>query len=217
MQTAPAGSLLPRALAVAVRDVAGVPVRGSIIVFRVTRGALAGAVMLDSLAITNDQGEASAELRLSSRPDTVEVLAFPLGAVNRGVSMRAIATGGPTLSGVLPVNVGPGDTLALAGSVLGGAAAVVEIGPARVAPVSGGAGELRVIVPDCLPAGSLPVRVLNGTAWTEARSIQYAPRRRPIELRPFAATVIGAGELATCATLATEGGAQYVVDGRRKR
>ena len=51
---------------------------------------------------------------------TVEVLAFPFGAVNRGVSMRAIATGGPTLSGVLPVNVGPGDTLALAGSVLGG-------------------------------------------------------------------------------------------------
>ena len=211
VQTAPAGSLLPRALAVAVRDVAGVPVRGSIIVFRVTRGALSGAVVLDSLAVTNDQGEASAELRLSSRPDTVEVLAFPFGAVNRGVSMRAIATGGPTLSGVLPVNVGPGDTLALAGSVLGGAAAVVEIGPARVAPVSGGAGELRVIVPDCLPAGSLPVRVLNGTAWTEARSIQYAPRRRPIELRPFAATVIGAGELATCATLATEGGAQYVV------
>ncbi len=140
VQMAAAGSLLPRALAVAVRDVAGVPVRGSIIVFRVTRGALSGAVVLDSLAVTNDQGEASAELRLSSRPDTVEVLAFPFGAVDRGVSMRAIATGGPTLSGVLPVNVGPGDTLALAGSVLGGAAAVVEIGTTRVAPVSGGRG-----------------------------------------------------------------------------
>jgi len=212
VQTAPAGSLLPRPLGVAVRDAAGQPVRGAVVVFRVTKGAASGAAVLDSLAVTNDLGEAMADLRLGTRPDTVELLAFPFGAESRAVRLKAIASGGPTLTGVLPVNVGPGDTLALAGSLLGGAGAVVEIGAARVAPVSGGQGELRVIVPECLPAGSLKVRVLSGTAWTEARSIQYAARRRPSNLKRFEAAVIGAGELATCATLSADGGgAQYIL------
>lgn len=210
--TAPAGSLLQRALAVEVRDAAGLPVRGAVVVFRVTKGAANGAAVLDSMAVTNDLGEAVADLRLSARPDTVELFAFPWGAEARGVALRAIALAGPTLSGVLPVNAGPGDTLALAGSLLGGAGSVVEIGPVRVLAISGGAGELRVIVPDCLPAGSLEVRVLNGTAWTGARSIQYAPRRRPFTMQRFEATVIGAGELASCATLSADGGgAQYIL------
>ena len=212
VQTAPAGSLLPRPLGVAVRDAAGQPVRGAVVVFRVIKGAANGAAVLDSLAVTNDLGEAVADLRLGTRPDTVELLAFPYGAESRAVRLTAIASGGPTLTGVLPVNVGPGDTLALAGSLLGGAGAVVEIGGSRLAPVSGGAGELRVIVPDCLPTGSLQVRVLSGSAWTESRSIQYAARRRPSTLKRFEAVVIGAAELATCATLSADGGgAQYVL------
>ena len=212
VQTAPAGSLLPRPLSVVVHDVAGLPVRGTIVVFRVTRGAASGAVVLDSLAVTNDLGVATADLRLGARPDTVEVLAFPLGVESRAVALRAIASGGPTLSGVLPASVGPGDTLALAGSMLGGAGAMVEIGPVRVAPVSGGDGELRVIVPACLPAGGLNVRVLNGTAWTEPRPIVFVPRRGPLKLKRFEVAVIGAGELASCATLSAEGGgAQYIL------
>lgn len=75
VQTAPAGSLLPRPLSVVVRDVAGQPVRGTIVVFRVTKGSASGAAVLDSLAVTNDLGEAMADLRLGTRPDTVEVLA----------------------------------------------------------------------------------------------------------------------------------------------
>jgi len=211
-QTAPAGSLLPRTLAVEVRDAAGLPVRASIVAFRVTRGASNGAAVLDSLSVTNDVGVAEAELRLGARPDTVEIFAFPLGAESQGVALRAIASGGPTLSGVLPVTVGPGDTLVLAGSLLGGAGTVVEIGPARVAAISGGSGELRVVVPDCLPAGSLEVRVLSGTAWTGSRTIVYAPSRRPIKLLPFEATVIGADEMASCAALTADGiWATYIV------
>lgn len=212
VQTAPAGSLLPRPLAVSVRDVAGLPVRGTVVVFRVTKGAATGAAVLDSLAVTNDLGEAVADLRLGTRPDTVEVLAFPWGVESRAVVLTAIASGGPTLTGVLPANVGPGDTLALAGSLLGGTGAVVEIGTARVRPVSGGDGELRVVVPECLPAGSLPVRVLSGTAWTASRQVQYAARRQPSTLQRFEAVVISAGELASCTTLSADGGgARYIL------
>ena len=157
VQTAPAGSLLPRPLAVAVRDAAGQPVRGAVVVFRVTKGAASGAAVLDSLAVTNDLGEAVADLRLGSRPDTVELLAFPLAPSRGRCVSRPSPSGGPTLTGVLPVNVGPGDTLALAGSLLGGVGAVVEIGGARLTPVSGGArraagGRAR------LPAGREPAR-----------------------------------------------------------
>jgi len=211
VQTAPAGSLLRGAFSVEVRDAAGLPVRGTIVVFRVTRGATHGAAVSDSLVVTNDFGEATTDLRLPSLPDTVDVLAFPGGAQDRAVSLRAIASGGPTLSGVLPASVGPGDTLALAGSVLGGASAIVEIGGTRVTPVSGGAGELRVVVPDCLSGGQVAVRVLNGTAWTESRTVLYTPRQRARALGRFETVTIAASALASCATFSTEGGAQYLL------
>ena len=211
VQTAPAGSLLRGALSVEVRDAAGIPVRGTIVIFRVTRGTSNGAAVSDSLVVTNDFGEATTDLRLSSVPDTVDVLAFPGGAQDRAVSLRAIATGGPVLSGVLPASVGPGDTLALAGSVLGGASAIVEIGGLRVSPVSGGAGELRVVVPDCLSGGQVAVRVLSGTAWTASRTVLYTPRQRARDLARFEAVTIAASELASCATFTTDGNAQYLL------
>ena len=154
MQTAPAGSLLPRPLKVAVRDAASQPVRGAVVVFRVTMGAANGAKVLDSLAVTNDLGEAGAELRLGSRPDTVELLAFPYGAESQAVRLKAISSGGPTLTGVLPVNVGPGDTLMLAGSLLGAAGAVVEPA-ATIAPTLVAAP--KVLVKARVELAELPV------------------------------------------------------------
>ncbi len=210
-RSAPAGSLLRDGVAVQVRDASGLPVRGTIVVFRVMRGASQGAAVSDSLVVTNDFGEAGTDLRLPAAPDTVEILAFPGGAPDRAVRLRAIATGGSTLTGVLPASVGPGDTLALAGSVLGGVSAVVEIGSARVKPISGGAGELRVVVPDCLGAGPVAVRVLNGTAWTASRTVMYTPRRRPRVLQRFESVTIGAAELGSCASFSTEDGAQYLL------
>ncbi|MHB1312277.1 MAG: hypothetical protein ACYC3L_09690, partial [Gemmatimonadaceae bacterium] len=211
VQTAPAGSLLRDAFAVEVRDAAGIPVRGTIVIFRVTRGAASGAAVVDSLVVTNDFGEATADLRLPSVPDTVDVLAFPGGVPDRAVRLRAIASGGPTLSGVLPAAVGPGDTLALAGSVLGGVSAIVEIGGVWVTPISGGVGELRVVVPDCLSGGAVGVRVLNGTAWTASRTVLYTPRQRARTLARFEAVTIAASELASCVTFSTDGGAQYLL------
>ena len=210
-QSASAGSTLPHALVVGVRDASGAPVKAAVVVFRVMAGAADGAAMVDSIAVTDDAGEAESELRLGSRAGAVVVQAFPSGADDRTVTFRATATGGPVLAGVLPVNVGPGDTLVLAGSALGGLTATVEIGTARVHPVSGGDGELRAVVPDCLSEGSINVRVLSGTAWTASRPVTYAGRRRPIALRPYESVVIGAVELASCASLATEANAEFIV------
>ena len=49
-QTAPAGSVLERPLAVEVRDAAGAPVKASAVVFQVITGGADGAAMLDTLA-----------------------------------------------------------------------------------------------------------------------------------------------------------------------
>jgi len=210
-QTAPAGTLLPQPLTVEVRDAAGMPIRATIVVFRVIAGAGDGAAVLDTLSVTDDAGRAQAELRLGSRAGAVEVRVLPIAAEERAVSVRATATGGPTISGVLPGSVGPGDTLAIAGSALGGAASTVEFGSVRVRAVAGSDGEIRVVVPDCLPPGAIDVRVLSGAAWTATRPVTYAPRRRPISLRLFEAVLIPAGELASCATLASDAGAEYLL------
>jgi len=210
-QSAPAGGLLPNALRVEVRDVAGVPVKAAVVVFRVALGSADGAVFVDSMSVTAADGIAAAELQLGAGAGRVEVLAFPLGAPDRAARFTATATAGPTLTGLLPVNVGPGDTLRLAGGALGGLAAVVEIGPARLRPVGGTESELRVVVPDCLPAGALAVRVLTGGASTLSRAVTYAPRRRPLALPPYAAMTIGASEVGSCIALAADAATEYVL------
>jgi hypothetical protein len=214
-QTAPAGSVLPKPLTVEVRDVAGSPVKATIVVFRVSSGngsgSADGATLLDSMAVTDANGLARADLRLGSRAGRVEVLAFPGGVENRGVVLSATATAGAAISGFLPGSVGPGDTLSIAGSGLGGVASTVEIGGTRVKPVSGSDAQLRIVVPDCLPAGSVAVRVLAGTAWTDPKSLTYSARRRPLTLQPYQATVIGAAQVSTCVTLATDAQASYII------
>lgn len=210
-QTAPAGSMLPRALAVEVRDAAGAPVKASVVAFRMTADGSDGAALVDTFTVTDEAGRAEAELRLGNRAGEVSVRAYPYGAVDRAVTLHATATGGVAIGGFLPGNVGPGDTLAIAGNLLGGIASTVEFGGVRVKPVSGSDTELRVVTPDCLPPGQVTVRVLSGSAWTAPRTLIYTPRRRPLLLRPYEAVVIGAGELSSCATLAVEATQEYVV------
>ena len=210
-QAAPAGSLLARPLTVEVRDVSGAPVKASAVVFRVISGAADGAAMIDTLVVSDAAGRAEAGLRLGTRAGAITVRAYPVGAADRAVAFTATATAGAAISGFLPGSVGPGDTLTIAGSLLGGMASTVEFGGTRVEPVSGSDAELRVVVPDCLPPGNVTVRVLSGTAWTASRTLNYAPRRRSMTLRLYEATVIGAGELSSCATLAVEAAEEYVV------
>lgn len=210
-QTAPAGSVLTHPLAVEVRDAAGAPVKASVVVFRVISGAAAGAGIIDTFSVTDATGRAEAGLRVGTSAGGVSVRAYPLGAADRAVTFNATATAGAAISGFLPGNVGPGDTLTIAGSLLGGMASTVELQGTRVKPLSGSDAELRVVVPDCLPPGNVAVRVRSGTAWTASRTLSYSPRRRPITLPPYEAAVIGAGELSSCVTLAVAVGEEYVV------
>jgi hypothetical protein len=210
-QSAPAGSLLERSLTVEVLDAARRPVKAAVIVFRVEEGAATGTTIGDSIAVTDANGRAAAQLRLGSTSGAVRVVAFPQGALDRGVTFRATATAGASISGLLPLQVGPGDTLSIAGTALGGTTSMVEIGSARVRPVSGSDGLLRVVVPDCLADGDQAVRVLSGTAWTPPRTVRYTARRRVLTLRPYEAAVISATALGSCVTLSAEGGAEYVL------
>lgn len=210
-QVAPAGSVLARPLTVEVRDAAGTPVKASAVMFRVTSGAAHGAEMIDTIAISDASGRAEAEVRLGARVGAVEVRAYPAGAMDRAVTFTATATAGAEISGFLPGSVGPGDTLAIAGKMLGGVSSTVDFAGTQVKPISGTDGELRVVVPGCLPPGNVSVRVRSGTAWTSARTLAYSPRRQPMALRLYEAAVIGAGELSTCATLAVGTGEEYVV------
>lgn len=179
--------------------------------FRVTSDAADGAAMIDTIAVSDASGRAAAELRLGSRVGAVEVRAYPAGAMDRSVTFTATVTAGAEIGGFLPGSVGPGDTLAIAGRLLGGMASTVDFDGTHVRPVSGADSELRVVVPDCLPPGNISVRVRSGTAWTASRTLYYSPRRRSMALRPYEAAVIDAGELPACATLAVGVGEEYVV------
>lgn len=198
-------------MTVEVRDAAGGPVKAGIIVFRLSSGAMSGASVDDSIAVTDVAGRATGMLRLGTQEGAVTVRAYPLGADNRGVTFTATATAGPTLTGVLPYTVGPGDTLSIAGSALGGVDADVQIGTTWVRPVTGTAALLRVVVPNCLADGMLDVRVRSGTAWTSTARIAYTSRRRTLALRPYDAMVIDASTVASCVMLAGESGAEYML------
>ena len=89
MRTGPAGSVLAEPLTVLVTDSVGTPVRGVPVSFRVVGGR--GALLLDSLLVSDAQGGASTQLRLGAEGDTAVVLAaFP--GRDGGVRFVAVAT-----------------------------------------------------------------------------------------------------------------------------
>src|ERR1019366_7611218 len=100
MQHAPAGSVLPAPLAVLVTDAAGVPVKDAHVLFRVLRGAATGSRLLDSIGVTSASGVATALLQLGSALDTTIVSAFPVPAIGRTVTLRAVATAAPALTSI---------------------------------------------------------------------------------------------------------------------
>lgn len=210
-QSAPAGSVASVPLTVSVRNASGTPVKAAVVVFRVENGAADGAAVTDSLAVSDELGKATAELRLGAHAGSVSVLAYPQGAPSRSVTFHATAGAGPTISGVLPVTVSAGDTIAVAGSALGGASAVVDFGGVRVRATGGTDGVIRAVVPPCLAAGSTSLRVINGAAVSAAASVTIASRKRVLSLKLYEVVTVPAAELATCLTLSAEDGAQYVL------
>jgi hypothetical protein len=162
-QRAPAGSVLPQALAVLVKDATGVPVKGARVVFRVERGASTGSRMLDSIGVTSPDGVATAQLQLGTALDTTTVTAFPAPASQRSVRFVAVGSAAPSITAVVPATFAAGDTIVVRGSglAIAGANGGVDFDGVRSAPIAGGSdGAVRAVVPVCLAPGPMTVRVV---------------------------------------------------------
>jgi hypothetical protein len=212
-QRAPAGSVLAAPLAVEVRDGAGAPVKNVRIVYRVQRGAAGGATLLDSIGVTSPDGIATAQLRLGKAGDTVVVTASPANAPQRSATWQAIADGAPTIIALSSSSFGAGDTLTLSGPglTLAGAVSAVLFGTTPVTPLGGGNDlAVRAIVPPCLDAGPVSVRVRAGSARSNVMTATYVARSTALAPAPFQAITVGSAQLGQCLTLAG-GGASYLV------
>jgi hypothetical protein len=211
-QRGPAGSVLADPLSIEVRDGTGAPVKNARIVYRVQRGAAGGAALLDSIGVSSPEGIATARLRLGRAGDTVVVSASPANAPQRAATWQAIAVGAPTLVLLSSTALSAGDTLTLVGPGLGASGLVTSVlfGSTPVAPLGGGTdGAVRAVVPPCLDAGPLTVRVVAGPAQSNALAATYATRSAALTLAPFQSITVGSAQIGQCLRLAG-GGASYL-------
>jgi hypothetical protein len=210
-QSGPAGSVLDEPLQITVRDAANAPVRNQPVRFRVRSGA--GASLNDTLAVTGEDGVARSRLRLGAEGDTVRVLAFLPRLEDRALTFRAVGTAPPVLGSVAPVQLRAGDTVAVRGSRFNVAPAgnAVFFGAARGRVVAAsGDSLLRVVVPPCLPAGQVPVRVAIGTAFTNEIAASASATPVPLRLAQYEAVTVSGTELGSCLRLPADG-ARYLV------
>lgn len=205
--------MLAEPLAVEVRDGAGAPVKNARILFRVQRGAPGGATLLDSIGVTSPDGIATAQLRLGKAGDTVVVTASPATAPQRSATWQAIAGAAPTIVSLSRSSLGPSDTITIGGPglALSGPVTSVLFGSTAVVPFSGGNDlTVRAIVPPCLDAGPVSVRVMAGGAPSNAVTATYVARTAALAPAPLLAITVGSGQLGQCLSLAG-GGASYLV------
>ncbi len=202
-QRAPAGSVLSEALTVRVVDADGVPAKGTRVVFRVVRGAAAGSALLDSVSLAGVDGAASVRLQVGSTSDTTLVTAFVWPLISHAVTMRAMATAAPVLA-TAPTAIAANDTITLRGRglAIGGVTPTVLFGTERAnALVASGDTVLRVIVPPCLEAGPVALRVSWGNVTTNALSATYVGSSVSVALAPYQAMRVPGAALASCLRL----------------
>jgi hypothetical protein len=209
-QTAPAGARLPAALAAIVQSSDGVTVPRARVRWTVSQGA--GAVLSDSVTVSDGNGRAEVSLVLGPAAGEHRVTATLVAATDASVQFTATATAPPSLASVTPTTFGGGDTLALAGANLS-STADVEIGGAPAAVVSGNATALTVIAPVCLPAGAVSVRALVAGAPSNALNATYQASAGPLALAVGQYASIDPAQLGSCATFPNAGpaGAEYLL------
>ena len=212
-QLGPAGGLLPQPLAVLATDAAQNPVPGTIVRFRVTRGAATGTTVADTTVVAGFDGTALVELRLGSAIDTSIVEAFLASAPTAIARFRAVATPPPRVDAVLPTTFAPGDTVRIRGRFFDGtpAANIALIGTARALVIAGAADtSLTVVVPPCIPAGTVSARLVVGSVTTNAVAATLTSGPRLTALQPLESVTVSGTDLATCIQLPA-GGARYLL------
>lgn len=210
-QSAPAGSALPKALAVKVVDGSRVPVKGVRVIFRVQRGLGWGSRMLDSVGVTTPDGVATGELQLGSAVDSTVVVALIAAAPNRTATLVARAVAAPVVVSVSPSSFAGGDTVAVRGTGLAVAAGGgVEFGTVHAAPLGGITDTLvRTIAPACLTGGTVAVGISGAVARSNTVAATYQARTRDLAIPQYSRVTVQSAQLADCLTIA--GGGSYLV------
>ena len=178
-QSAPAGGMLPRPLAVTVRQADGSAAARAQVRWTLTGGS--GAVLSDSVTLADGEGQAQVTLRLGTQEGAYAVRAELVQVAGKAVAFGATATAPPGITAVVPSSFTGGDTITLEGSGFAVDAAVaVGNKPARVLATAGDTA-LTVTAPVCLPAGSVAVQALGRVQTARALSalVPVAQRAAP--------------------------------------
>jgi IPT/TIG domain-containing protein len=214
LQSAPAGSIAGEPLLVTVKDVGNQPVAGAIVKFRVRAGSPQGTQLSDTVATSGVDGIAGTTVRLGSALDTSRVDAFLPSNTAAQVTFRVVGTAPATLTAVTPSTIAPGDTVTLTGTHFSSLleANTVLFGSARARVLSGTADtQLRVVVPPCLPAGAVQVRVAIGSAVTSAVAATSQASATVLDIAPLTGITVSGTELGNCLRLPGSGATYLLV------
>ncbi len=158
------GLQLPKPLQVVVTNSAShAPMKGVLVTWRVTQGAGASLTAINTL--TDTAGIASTSMVLGPNPGIYKAAATFNGNIGPEATFSEEAVTGASIDSIAPHSVKGGDTITVFGS---GFSITPEnnsvlIGGIRGAIVSGTATQLRVVVPLCVPAGTVQVTVVVGS------------------------------------------------------
>jgi hypothetical protein len=201
-QAAPAGARLPLSLAVIARASGGDTVARAAIRWRVTGGS--GAVLSDTLTLTDGLGRGQVGLTLGPTAGEYRVQATPADAPAAAVTFTATATDPPLLTAVTPSSFTGGDTLVLTGTALS-ATAEVDVAGASARLLTGSATSLTVIAPPCLAPGPVQVRARVAGAPSNALAATFTSSLGTLDLTVGEYAAINPAQLAGCATFPAAG------------
>jgi hypothetical protein len=213
-QTGAAGSLLALPLAVVVKDPSGSPVRGAVVVYRAAAGS--GVELTDTLQTTGVDGIARVEARLGGQTTASMApiaTASVRGSQRQGVTFTAKTTPGPTLTQISKTTLSAGDTVTLTGTNFNTTSTGndVRFGSARGLITRSSETSLDVVVPPCVTPGSVPVRVVVGTASTNSLNVSYTSTAYTPALAVYQGITVSGTELGNCLRLPANGAAYLIV------
>lgn len=208
-QTAPAGGRLASPLAVRVFGQNNEIVTGASVDWTITDGT--GAVLSDSLTLSDGTGTAQVWLTLGPTPGAYTVEAVLDGVAGQSVVLNATATAPPVVTAVAPTTFAGGDTVTLTGQALG-AVTAVEIGGALAHVLSAASTSVTVLAPICLVPGPVQVRARVDGVRSAAQTATYTADTVALAVGSYAS--VDPSQLAQgCVTFPAAGsnGAEYLL------
>ena len=209
-QTAPAGSRVPAPLAVTVTSSAGATVTGGQVLWTVVAGD--GAVLSDTLTVSDGTGTAVVWLTLGPTPGSYSVRATLAAVPSQSVILQATASPPPVVASVAPTTFTGRDTITITGQDLTETTSV-EVGGVASPPLTVSATQVTALVPVCLVPGPVQLRVRIGEAKSGSITATYQAASAPLVLAAGDYASVDPAQLAGCATFPDAGpsGAEYLL------